>query len=102
MPGLLRGGRFGPARFITVAPRVEEKTPGGTDEVPSTSQTLLILRMCVGYSPRFGGLLARCAEQPGRRAEIVFGGRADEAHPHAVVGPIPGARARIEGRGTDG
>src|SRR2546426_6564061 len=25
MPGLLRGGTFGPARFITVAPRVEEK-----------------------------------------------------------------------------
>src|SRR2546430_2634454 len=25
MPGLLRGGTFGPARFITVVPRVEEK-----------------------------------------------------------------------------
>src|SRR3989441_11256565 len=25
MAGLLRGGTFGPARFITVAPRVEEK-----------------------------------------------------------------------------
>src|SRR2546425_10812014 len=25
MPGLLRGGTFGPARFIAVVPRVEEK-----------------------------------------------------------------------------